>query len=70
MNLYVDPKQGHDDSMISLVTVTEAARDFSPGPAKGGLPDDSSHHLHIHAHLFSEKKHPSQNPTAFMVDLR
>jgi hypothetical protein len=40
MNFYVDPQEGHDDFLISLALATEAARDFSPRAAKGGLRDD------------------------------
>jgi len=46
MNFHVDPEQGHDAPLISLAPVTKASTDFSPGAAKVGLPDDSSHHLH------------------------
>jgi len=40
MNFYVDPSQGHDDFLMSLALVAEAARDFSPRAAKGGTRDD------------------------------
>ncbi len=40
MNFYVDPSEGHDDFLISLALTAEAARDFSPRAAKGGLRDD------------------------------
>jgi hypothetical protein len=40
MNFYVDPSEGHDDFLMSLALVAEAARDFSPRAAKGGLRDD------------------------------
>jgi hypothetical protein len=40
MNFYVDPSQGHDDFLMSLALVAEAARDFSPRAAKGGLRDE------------------------------
>ena len=40
MNFYVDPQEGHDDFLVSLALVTEAARDFSPRHAKGGLRDE------------------------------
>jgi hypothetical protein len=40
MNFYVDPQEGHDDFLVSLALVAEAARDFSPRAAKGGLRDD------------------------------
>jgi len=55
MNFYVDPQEGYDNVLISLALVTRASTDCSPGAAKVGLPDDSSHHLPIHTHLFSEK---------------
>ena len=40
MNFYVDPQEGHDDFLISLALVAEAARHYSPRAAKGGLRDD------------------------------
>lgn len=40
MNFYVDPQEGHDDFLVSLALVAEAARDFSPRTAKGGMRDD------------------------------
>ena len=40
MNFYVDPADGHDDFLISLALVAEAARDFRPRQAKGGERDD------------------------------
>jgi hypothetical protein len=40
MNFYVDPQEGHDDFLMSLALVAEAARDFSPRAAKGGLRDE------------------------------
>jgi len=40
MNFYVYPQEGHDDFLVSLALVAEAARDFSPRAAKGGLRDD------------------------------
>jgi hypothetical protein len=36
MNFYVDPSEGHDDFLMSLALVAEAARDFTPQIAKGG----------------------------------
>lgn len=36
MNFYVDPSEGHDDYLMSLALVTEAATDFEPKTAKGG----------------------------------
>ena len=40
MNFYVDPQEGHDDFLVSLALVAEAARTFSPRAAKGGIRDD------------------------------
>jgi hypothetical protein len=40
MNFYVDPSEGHDDFLMSLALTAEAARDFSPRAAKGGVRDD------------------------------
>jgi hypothetical protein len=40
MNFYVDPSEGHDDFLMSLALVAEAARDFSPRAAKGAVRDD------------------------------
>jgi len=40
MNFYVDPQQGHDDFLVSLALVAEAARDYSPREAKGGTRND------------------------------
>ncbi len=40
MNFYVDPQDGHDDFLVSLALLAEAARDFSPRSAKGGTRDD------------------------------
>jgi hypothetical protein len=40
MNFYVDPSEGHDDFLVSLALVAEAARDFTPRSAKGGLRDE------------------------------
>ena len=37
MNFYVDPSEGHDDFLISLALVAEAAKYWSPRTAKGGL---------------------------------
>jgi hypothetical protein len=37
MNFYVDPSEGHDDFLMSLALVAQAARDFSPRTAKGLL---------------------------------
>jgi len=35
MNFYVDPAQGHDDFLMSLALLTEAARQYSPREARG-----------------------------------
>jgi len=35
MNFYVDPAQGHDDFLMSLALMVEAARQYSPRGAKG-----------------------------------
>jgi len=40
MNFYVDPQEGHDDFLTSLALAVEAAKDFSPRAAKGGMRDD------------------------------
>ena len=40
MNFYVDQSEGHDDFLMSLALTVEAARDFSPRTAKGGLRDE------------------------------
>ena len=40
MNFYVDQSEGHDDFLMSLALTIEAARDFSPRTAKGGLRDE------------------------------
>jgi hypothetical protein len=37
MNFYVDPQEGHDDFLVSLALVTQAAKDLSPREAKGRL---------------------------------
>ena len=37
MNFYVDPQEGHDDFIVSLALVVQAARGFSPREAKGWL---------------------------------
>jgi len=37
MNFYVDPQDGHDDFLMSLALLAQAARDFSPRTAKGLL---------------------------------
>jgi hypothetical protein len=37
MNFYVDPQEGHDDFLVSLALVVEAAKDLSPREAKGML---------------------------------
>ena len=40
MNFYVDPSEGHDDFLMSLALTAEAAKDFVPRTAKGGVRDD------------------------------
>jgi hypothetical protein len=40
MDFCVEPQKGDDDFSVSLALVTEAARDFSPRAARGGLRDD------------------------------
>lgn len=35
MNFYVDPSKGHDDFLMSLALVTEAANDYRPREARG-----------------------------------
>jgi len=37
MNFHVDPQEGHDDFLISLALVVQAAKGFSPREAKGWL---------------------------------
>ncbi|MCX6000794.1 MAG: hypothetical protein NTU41_14780, partial [Chloroflexi bacterium] len=37
MNFCVDPADGHDDLLMSLALAVEAARDFAPKVAKGGV---------------------------------
>ena len=37
INFYVDPSQGHDDFLMSLALLVEAARQYSPRSAKGSL---------------------------------
>jgi len=36
MNFYVDPSQGHDDFLMSLALMVEAANQYTPKTAKGG----------------------------------
>jgi hypothetical protein len=35
MNFYVDPSDGHDDYLMSLALLVEAARDYRPRIATG-----------------------------------
>jgi hypothetical protein len=35
MNFYVDPQEGHDDFLVSLALVVQAAKDLSPREARG-----------------------------------
>jgi hypothetical protein len=37
MNFYVDPAQGHDDFLMSLALLVEAARQYEPRGARGSL---------------------------------
>jgi hypothetical protein len=37
MNFYVDPQQGHDDFLVSLALVVQAAEGLWPREAKGWL---------------------------------
>jgi len=37
MNFYVDPAQGHDDFLMSLALLAEAARQYEPRGARGSL---------------------------------
>ena len=37
MNFFVDPVEGHDDILMSLALAVEAARDFVPKVARGGI---------------------------------
>jgi len=37
MNFYVDPQEGHDDFLVSLALVVQAAEGLSPREAKGWL---------------------------------
>ena len=37
MNFYVDPAQGHDDFLMSLALLAEAARQYVPRGARGSL---------------------------------
>ena len=40
MNFFVDPSEGHDDFLMSLALAVEAAKDYVPRKAKGGLRKD------------------------------
>ena len=37
MNFYIDPAQGHDDFLMSLALVVEAASQYSPRGARGSV---------------------------------
>jgi hypothetical protein len=37
MNFYVEPSQGHDDFLMSLALLVEAARDYQPRVGRGTL---------------------------------
>jgi hypothetical protein len=69
MNFHVDPKQGHDDSLMSLDLVNEASTDSGPREAEGGLPHELSRRPHTPI-CFPKKTSVPEHPTAFMVDLR
>ncbi|MFB0558958.1 MAG: hypothetical protein ACETVS_00240 [Dehalococcoidales bacterium] len=43
MNFYVDPAQGHDDFLISLALLVEAANQYSPRGARGNPPSTMTH---------------------------
>ncbi len=40
MNFYVDPAQGHDDFLMSLALLAEAARQYSPRGARGSMREE------------------------------
>jgi len=40
MNFFVEPSEGHDDFLMSLALLVEAAREYRPRVAKGALPGD------------------------------
>jgi hypothetical protein len=40
MNFYVDPQQGHDDFLVSLALVAQAAKGLGPREARGRLRED------------------------------
>ena len=40
LNFFVDPSDGHDDYLISLALVVQAAQDFAPRKAVGGVRND------------------------------
>jgi hypothetical protein len=42
MDFYVDPSEGHDDFLMSLALVVQAAQDYTPKKAKGGLRDEDN----------------------------
>jgi hypothetical protein len=37
MNFFVDPQEGHDDFLVSLALVVQAAEGLGPRQAKGWL---------------------------------
>ncbi len=39
MNFYVDPARGHDDFLMSLALLVEAASQYTPRGAKGSPSD-------------------------------
>lgn len=40
MNFFVDPAEGHDDYLMSLALLVEAAKDYRPRVAKGTVPGE------------------------------
>ena len=40
MNFYVDPAQGHDDFLMSLALVVEAANQYAPREARGKVREE------------------------------
>jgi len=43
MNFYVDPTEGHDDFLMSLALLAEAANQYSPRGARGNPPSTMTH---------------------------
>jgi hypothetical protein len=42
MNFFVEPAEGHDDYLMSLALLVEAAREYRPRVAKGAVPGERS----------------------------